>query len=268
MPRKRILNITSRKKRNGMQTITTSGAAGTPIAPAYGPTFVNGTDGGLFLWCATATVDTLGSAPNPISADAGRTSDTCYMRGLSEHIRIQTSSPAPWFHRRICFATRSSVFRFGVDSSPVNTVAVYYDDSARGMERWAQNMANNNAPLTVSAWLGILFKGAEGVDWSDRIIAPVDTTRVDLKFDKTWTLMSGNNNGIVKERKLWHPMNKNIQYDEDESGENEATTYFSVQDKRGMGDYYVLDLIQAGTGATASDLMRVTYNSTLYWHEK
>lgn len=268
MPRKRILNITSRKKRNGMQTITTSGAAGTPITPAYGPAFVNGSDGGLFLWCATATSNLTGSAPNQIIQDAGRTADTCYMRGLSEHLRIQTSSPAPWFHRRICFASRAGVFRLGLDTSPVNTVAAYYDDTARGIERWAQNMANNNAPLTVSAWLGVIFKGSEGVDWSDRIIAPVDTTRVDLKFDKTWTLMSGNNNGIVKERKLWHSMNKNIQYDEDESGEGETTSYFSVQDKRGMGDYYVLDIIQAGTGSTASDLMRVTFNSTLYWHER
>lgn len=268
MSKKRILNITSRKKRNGMQTITTSGANGTPITPAYGPTFINGADGGLFLWCATAITNTSGSNANPISADSGRTADTCFMRGLSEHIRLQTNSPAPWFWRRICFTTRGSVFRLGLDSSPTNTVVPYYDDAARGVQRWAQNMTNNNAPLTVSAWLGVLFKGSESVDWSDRIIAPVDTARVDLKFDKTWTLLSGNAVGIVKERKLWHPMNKNLQYDEDESGETETSSYYSVTDKRGMGDYYVIDIIQAGTGATTTDRMQLTYNSTLYWHEK
>lgn len=268
MSKRRILDVTSRKKRNGMQTVTTSGAAGTPITPAYGPTFVNGVDGGFFLWCATAQSNLGASAPYPISADAGRTSDLAYMRGLSEHIRIQTSSPAPWFHRRICFTSRSALFRSGVDSSPTNTVTAFYDDQARGVQRWAQNMANNNAPNTLTGWNSVIFKGAEGVDWSDRIIAPLDSARIDVKFDKTWTLMSGNSVGVVKERKLWHPMNKNLQYDEDEAGTTEGSAYFSVQDKRGMGDYYVVDIIQAGTGATTSDLMRLTFNSTLYWHER
>lgn len=268
MRRKAILNITSRKKRNGMQTVTTSGAAGTPITPAYGPAFVNGVDGGYFLWCATAQTNTSSTAPNPISADAGRTADLAYMRGLSEHIRIQTSSGVPWFHRRICFATRAVLFRVGVDPSPTNTVAAYYDDSSRGVQRWAQNSANNNTPNTLASWNAVIFKGGEGVDWSDRIIAPLDTTRIDVKYDKTWTITSGNANGTVKERKLWHPMNKNLQYDEDENGEQETSTYFSVNDKRGMGDYYVLDIIQAGTGGTVNDLMRLTYNSTLYWHER
>lgn len=271
MTKKRILNLTSRKKRNGMLTVTTSGSAGTPITPAIGPTFVNGVDGGYYLWCATAQINTgAASAPNPITADSARTSETCYMRGLSEHLRVQTSSGVPWFHRRICFATRSTLFRQGLASdSPTNTIQPYYNDSARGIQRWAQNQTNNNSSATVANWNGVIFKGSEGADWNDRIVAPVDTTRVDLKFDKTWTLTSGNANGTVKERKLWHRMNKNLTYDDDEVGDRESdTSYFSVTDKRGMGDYYVLDIIQAGTGATTSDLMRMTFNSTLYWHEK
>nr|QTE03614.1 MAG: capsid protein [Gemycircularvirus] len=269
--RKALLNVTSKKKRNGMLTVTTSGSSGTPIAPAFGPAFINATDGGYFLWCATAQNLYTANGPNPVSADAARTAQTCYMRGLSEHIRIQTSSPLPWFHRRICFTTKHAVFRsqIGTTPTPVNTIVPYYDDSARGMERWLQNQTNNNASVTVANWNGWIFKGAEGSDWSDRIIAPVDTTRIDVKFDKTWTLQSGNAVGIVRERKLWHPMNKNLTYDDDESGEAETdTSYYTVADKRGMGDFYILDIIQAGTGGSATDLMRFDCNSTLYWHER
>lgn len=271
MSRKRILNISSTKKRNGMQTITTSGAQGTPITPAYGPAFINGADGGYFLFCATAQNLYTGTTANPVSAEAARTNRTTYMRGFSEHIRIQTSSGIPWFHRRICFTTKNALFQgqIGTTPTPVNTIAVYYDDASRGQERWMQNQTNNNAAQTVAGWNGLIFKGSEGVDWSDRIIAPIDTARIDLKMDKTWTIVSGNANGTVKERKLWHKMNKNLVYNDDEVGENESdTSYFSVEDKRGMGDYYVLDIIQAGTGATTTDLMRFDCNSTLYWHEK
>lgn len=63
-------------------------------------------------------------------------------------------------------------------------------------------------------------------------------------------------------------MNKNLVYDDDESGDQEATSYQSVESKAGMGDYYVLDLIQAGSGGGTGDVILVQANSTLYWHEK
>lgn len=63
-------------------------------------------------------------------------------------------------------------------------------------------------------------------------------------------------------------MNKNLVYDDDESGEQEQGAYTSVDSKAGMGDYYVLDLVQSGTGGSTSDLFLITANSTLYWHEK
>ena len=141
-------------------------------------------------------------------------------------------------------------------------------DTSNGIERLFLNAAVNNQVPTTAAQFDLLFKGTENQDWNDPIIAPVDTARVDLKFDKTWTLQSGNNNGIVRERKLWHPMNKNIVYNEDEIGETEGTSYYSTSSKRGMGDYYVIDIIRAGEGGGATDLLRLDANSTYYWHEK
>jgi hypothetical protein len=130
------------------------------------------------------------------------------------------------------------------------------------------NLDVNASPNTRNNIDGIIFKGAKGVDWNDPIVAPVDTRRVSLKYDKCITVRSGNANGAVLEKKLWHGMNKNLVYDDDETGDSESTSYSSVDSKPGMGDYYVLDIIQAGTGGTTGDAILVQANSTLYWHEK
>lgn len=201
---------------------------------------------------------------------AERTAQTCYMRGLSENIRIQTSSGVPWFHRRICFTSRgASSFNTinSTDTAPIQPSGNSVDTSS-GMERLWFNSSINNTPATVMAQENLLFKGIYNSDWNDPILAAIDTARVDLKFDKVWCIRSGNSSGTIKERKLWHPMNKNLVFGDDENGEGEDTSYFSVGDKRGMGDYYVLDIFQAGAGAGAGDLLNVFSNSTLYWHEK
>ncbi len=208
--------------------------------------------------------------PNYMINTAERTASTCYMRGFKENLRIQTNSHMPWFHRRICFAWRG-IGPFNTqntaDTANVNTFNPYVD-TTNGMERLWFNSSINNTPTTLTAQQGILFKGLYNADWNDFIVAPIDTARVDLKFDKTWTIKSGNESGTLVERKLWHPMNKNLTFDDDESGESMSTNYYSVDSKQGMGDYYIVDIFQSGTGGSASDLLNVSSNSTLYWHEK
>lgn len=266
MSKRSILNTSSRKKRNGMMTVTNTSNTGASQPIAAGSAYVNGASGGYFLWSPTAMdLNSTASTRNP----AMRTSSTCYMKGLSEHIRIQTNTGVPWFHRRICFTSRgTSPFNAAVTpDAPINPTLPYADTS-NGIQRLFLNANVNNQPSTLDGQVGILFKGQRSVDWSDYLIAPVDTTRVTLKFDKVWTMQSGNTNGIVRERKLWHPMNKNLVYDEDENGEVESSTFFSTDAKAGMGDYYVLDLFGGGAGAAATDILLVTANSTMYWHEK
>lgn len=249
-------------------TNTTTTGATQPIAS--GTAYVNGANSGYFLWCATAQDLTVGSNYAPTSLPAARTSSTCYMRGLSENLRVQTSSGQPWFHRRICFTHKGDnpfLTTTAADTATVQSTAPYIETS-NGMQRLWLNASVNNQPNTQNERNGVIFKGAQGVDWTDFITAPIDTSRITLKFDKTWTIRSGNASGTVTERKLWHGMNKNLVYDDDESGALEATRYVSVESKAGMGDYYVYDIIQPGLGATSSDLIAITSSSTLYWHEK
>lgn len=232
---------------------------------APGPAYISNT-GAFFVYCPTAqTLD----AQSTVANQASRTASTCYMRGLSENIRIQTSSGLPWFHRRICFTQKGlSPFNSIASTDTPTQAFVPYLDSTNGIERPWLNIQINNMNNTKNAMWALLFKGNVGQDWDDLIIAPLDTTRVTVKFDKTWTMQSGNNNGIVRERKLWHPMNHNLVYDDDESGDIEAASYYSTDSKAGMGDYYIVDIIQPGTGATSSDFFQIGANSTLYWHEK
>lgn len=258
--------MSSRKKRNGMLSWSNTSSTGASQTVASGPAYVNGTGTGFFLWNATANdLNTGGGAYNTISQESQRTSTTCYMRGLSEHVRIQTSSGLPWFWRRICFTFRGT---FPNASDSPTQAPRTLQDTTNGIVRLWFNMDVNNTPNLRNQVDGIIFKGAKGVDWNDFIVAPVDTRRVSLKYDRTMCIRSGNAAGTVKESKMWHPMNKNLVYDDDESGDQEATSYLSVTSKAGMGDYYVLDLLQAGTGGGTSDQILLQANSTLYWHEK
>lgn len=256
----------------GVTNTTTSGSSGTV---ALSNLYINGGGAstvntqGYVLFCPTArSLVQLGGSSGTVVQDAMRTSRTCYMRGLSEHLRIQTNSPAPWLWRRICFAAKSNAFRTYVSADTPNTTNLSYAELSSGYSRLAINQVVNAAPNTTTVFNSIIFKGSQGVDWNDPILAPVDTARVDLKYDKTRRLTSGNQSGMFKETKLWHPMNKNLTYQDDEYGEQMTSSVFSVDDKRGMGDYYVLDLFSSLLGTSTSDILAVTYQASLYWHEK
>lgn len=249
-----------------MLTWSNTATSGASATVAQTNVYVNGASGGLFLWTPTAmSLD----ASSTVANQASRTSTTCYMKGLSEHLRIQTSSGQPWFHRRICFTTRglSPFLTYNPGDTPIQTQLPFVDTS-NGIERLFFNANLNNMGNTVAQWVGVLFKGLINKDWNDYIVAPIDTTRINVKFDKTWTLQSGNQSGIVRERKLWHPMNKNLVYDDDENGDLEQSQYYSTSSKAGMGDYFVMDFIAPGAGASSTDIMQIVANSTLYWHEK
>ena len=249
-----------------MLTWSNTNSAGVPGVIAQQNAVVNGNQLGFFVFCPTAMdLDANSVIRNP----ASRTASTIYAKGLAEHIRIQTSSGIPWFHRRICITTRG-VNEFNTPGADPGVLATQqpFTETSNGIQRLFLNTATNNAQNTLSGMLRILFKGAQNVDWTDPIIAPIDTARVTLKFDKTWTMQSGNSNGLVRERKLWHPMNKNVVYDEDETGQTQGSVYFSTESKAGMGDYYVIDVISAGAGATSTDQILLAANSTMYWHEK
>lgn len=265
MGKKRILNITSTKKRNGMLAWSNTTGTGASQPIALSPAYVPASTGALFMFSPTKQSLVTAGVTNQLIDQSDRTSTTCYMKGFSEHIRIQTSSALPWFWRRICFTGKGPLF--AQSPTPINPEATYADTS-NGMERLWLNLSINNSPDYFNSITSLLFKGVSQKDWTDPLIAPLDTSRISVKYDKTQTFKSGNSVGTVAERKMWHPMNKNLVYDDDENGAATTTSYSSVQSKAGMGDYYIVDIFTSGSGGAASDIIRVDSNSTLYWHEK
>ncbi|AGU67666.1 capsid protein [Faeces associated gemycircularvirus 2] len=272
MTKKRILNLTSTKKRNTMlQVANTSSVNGGPVTPGPGPyvvSDVNGSQYSVFMPTAQDLNDNNG-AVNTISNQAQRTATTCFIKGFNERIRIQTSSGIPWFWRRICFRARNTTFfLYSTTDTPSSTTGPAYTETSNGMQRLYMNLTINQSGQTIGNILGVLFRGQTGIDWVDPQTASVDTTRVDLVFDKRYTIKSGNASGTVRDFNIWHRYGKNLVYDDDENGSTEATRYNSVNDKRGGGDLLIFDIFTPGTGAGTADLLQLTSTSTLYWHEK
>lgn len=250
-------------------TNTTASGAGNASLIA-GSTYVKGDTAGAYFFCPTARFPSIKSGPaGSMINQATRTSTTCFMRGFNETLKIQTSSSIPWFHRRVCFTTKAETFRnYSPSDTPLNTVGMYHQSTTRGYVRTWMNQTVNNTTNSLNLWYGIIFRGSEGVDWDNVSTAPLDSRRIDVKYDKLSTIKSNNERGTVVSRKYWHGMNKNLVYDDDEIADVTAGDSWSVDDKRGMGDYYVLDFFVAGTGSLSGDLLKIDSTATLYWHEK
>jgi len=256
-----------------LSTSNTNGTGGSS-AVAIRPLFVNGSTGNAYvLWNATArNLATGGAGVNVFTDKADRTSTTCYMRGLREILRIQTSSPLPWVWRRICFTTKDDLFlnKVNGDATPNVTYSPFFDSTTNniGMTRHWFNQQVNNTPNTISTFNGSIFQGEQDKDWNNILNAKTDSTRITTMSDVSISLHTGNANGYFKTHKRWYGMNKNLVYDDDENGAAEITRYTTTQAKPGMGDYYILDIFVPGLGGTAADLLTVDSQATLYWHEK
>lgn len=274
MTKKRILNVTSRKKKNTMmQYANTNTSNGTNVTIGPGPMLVNGSSQYWGVFTPTAMDLTSGTeVQNSIVDSSLRTSQTCFIRGFAENMRIETSTGLPWYWRRIVFTAKSAIWtQFSPNDTPSQTNSTstsYVESSTNGWERLYFNQFVNNAPDTISRMQREIFRGEQNRDWSDILTAPIDTARVDLKSDKLRVIKSGNQVGTNRSFKEFAVCNKNLTYDDDESGVVENTSPLSVRDKRGMGNLHVLDIFLPGTGGATTDLLKLTGTSTLYWHEK
>jgi len=264
MTKKRILNATSRKKCDNMCSYTNVTAASPQAGTSYSLTaaVMPATQQYIFPWICTArNADASTTARGTITDKATRTAQTCFMRGLSENVEIQTSDGLPWQWRRICFTLKGDRFTGVINS----TSQALFTETSNGYVRTVNTIYGNSAVGTLQ---GYLFRGAAGVDWSNNITAPVDTTNITLKYDRTITIASGNEDGMIRNYRMWHPMNKNLVYSDDEQGGGEVFSALSTEGKPGMGDYYVVDIFQPRNGGTSSSLLRFEPTAKLYWHEK
>lgn len=244
MTRKRILNTSSTKKRDTMLGWNGTAAAPTQIGPGS-PTVIP------FL----ATYRTL-DANSVVFDEASRTKSLCYMRGLAENIVFNTNDSTPWQARVIGFTFKGPTI--------TNDAATYFVQGSNGVLRSASPYQLASVPTLRS----LLFRGATAIDWLDPQIAPLDTRNLNIMMDRRVDIRSGNGFGTFKRIKFWHPLNKNLKYNDDEHGGGEDASGVSTFGQQGMGDYYVIIVVTALGAPLTTSLCNVEFNSTLYWHEK
>lgn len=264
MGRKRLLNITSRKKRDTMQTYGNL-PDGTPSTTfSLGPQLLKAGPNQFYnlLWSPTwRNLYRQGTTlPATISETAIRSASTIYLRGLKEHVSIETIGSSPWRWRRIVFSTKGLL-----EQVPQDALFAY------GLERVDEGyvrVVNTMTPAAYNLITANLFKGVATRDWNLPIAAQVDTSRVTVHYDKTRLINPPNESGMVRDIKLWHGFNKNVVYNDDEDGEKMTGVPWSTRGKPGIGDIMVFDCFDCGLSGDPEDRLQLNFNSTLYWHEK
>lgn len=270
---KRILNASSVKKRDGMLPLSNTLAAQTTYA-AGGQTINGGTSiEACFIF--SPTMRRLSNQSQ--QSTAARTATSCYQVGYSEQVEFQIPDNLPWQWRRVCFTFKGlPAYLISPDSTygginggggtggtPTNNWTYYSGSDA--VSRVINQIPNGAQRVQLYQ---VMFKGVQAVDWIDPLTAPLDTTRITVKSDRTLTLTSGNDGGVIRKHNKWYPMRKNLVFDDDENGSSMIQSPFSVNSKPGMGDYIIVDIFRPRTGSTNTNSLIFAPQGTMYWHER
>lgn len=264
MTKRKMLNVSTEKKRDVMPSWSNvvNGSVGTE---GLGGATITGTGNYHFLWSPTARGSTTAQGIRGSKFyEQLRTSVSVYMVGVKETIRIGTNGPVGWHWRRICFTMKGEDLytgdreSFDLSTSPIARI------TSDGMKR---ALLYSEPALQTR---GIIFKGNQNVDWTDVITAPLDTNTITPMYDKVTHIKSGNIAGHTRIVKLWHPMRKNINYNEEQNGSSMNESFYSVTGRKGMGDYYIADFFKSDIilGDQENSNLYFEPSATVYWHER
>lgn len=208
---------------------------------------------------------------------AARTSTNPYYKGFSDVMRLVPNDGSTWFWRRIAFCTKSRLGSVAVQNNIGAEAGSNVTASQRRLVDLTSQAPTSPTPgdyqTLYDVITDVLFQGVFTIDWQDHMEAPLDKTRVDVKYDRRMRISSGNASGAPRIRKMWLPINKTCTYDDEENGTVMTPSPTSTLDKRGMGNLYIIDLFQCpqpvvGGSTTGSSMLQISSQSTMYWHEK
>jgi len=269
MTRRRVLNISSMKKKDTMLQYRQFGTA-----PAQ-PGFLNLNAGevrphfGLHIvpWMCTARDLASGSRQDLTH----RTTSSPYIRGLRETVRVTTNTSTPWQWRRICFTFKGNeIYR---PAGQLDTAQMWlYAGTNNGWSRYSTSFTGLYSTTvqddSAKILLRNLFTGQHGFDYSEIIDATTNSQRVKVIYDRKFNIQSPNDSGTMKARKTWIPVNGTLNYDDQEVGDGTSTGIHSVDGRPGVGDIYVVDFFKAHGAADVADSLAFGTDTTLYWHER
>lgn len=258
MTRRRILDVTSRKKQDNMlaHVVNDDGTEN---------------DGAITLQSnivlACLFVPTARRTRTNITDPQLRNSAKTFSVGYKERVDMFVQGGGAWQWRRIVFTIRSGSLLAALDGIPGKSVVenqLFLQQSSGGCQR----VIGPLALPTQEAVTALLFKGQEGSDWRTPLNAKIDTSRITLVFDKLYSLNSGNESGFVRSFRHWFPTKKNLVYDDDMESNLVGDSPFSVDAKGSMGDLFVFDYIQAVVPSSGSSQQLIfSPQGTYYWHE-
>lgn len=270
--RRRILNITTRKKRDHMIPCAKPDPYANPTDPQLGGVLLNKANGNRFWYGFQATCRDNTNIPGVgggIFDDGSRTASRCFMVGLKERCLLQSSGNMSFMWRRIVFSFKGQE----IVSDPVDgTAAMYLELNPQGYTRAVTVIQNGTPPVPGSnpvqaALENIMFRGVRGIDWFDEMDAQVDNNRVKLLYDKRRSINSGNDTGLIRRFNFWHPFRKTLLYNDDENAGGKNASAYSVNNEQSMGDVYVIDLFALNDADPNGMVIEYRPEATLYWHE-
>ncbi|QKQ15110.1 Cap [Zizania latifolia genomoviridae] len=252
MSTKAILNLTSVKKKDTMIQGQVLGDGSVSTAPYFridmGPNSYT-------AWCQNASYRERG---NSLAAPVRNLRDI-YLKGFAETIRVDTNSGNPLFVRRMVVSMPNRIDLTGGASIPNN-------QPTRVVKDGIHYIGIGNGPLNTGLY-ELIFAGRQGTDWSDVLSAKLDSRRMRIHSDKTLFIKSGNAAEAVKQYKFWDRINKKVQYDDEEIGNDVFTSGFTTTSTQGhQQNVYVVYLFFNPSGvAVTTDIAQ---QRTMYWHER
>jgi len=206
-------------------------------------------------------------SPNNYAYSAIRTATRTYVKGISEMYHFVPSDASAWEWRRIVVAQK---YLFGQSRTAMTDIAAQFGTGTT--YRYFKDLTGDASGSYTAIWdavQDVLFAGVKTVDWQDPMTAPVDRARVTLLSDKRRMITSNNDAPRPRMVKTYVPINKTIQYDDEENGVLISPTRFSVDNNIGLGDIFVFDMftVRAPVNAVSSQL-QIRSTMTYYWHEK
>nr|UEJ84697.1 capsid protein [Genomoviridae sp.] len=255
MTSRRVRDIASRKKYDTIFGATENNVQATGQANIFAGT-------NYFMWCPTWRQRRTASTDEHVRAN-----QEVFMRGIKD--RIMVSATFSLIHRRVCFWSHRRID----DARP------FVFDNPDVIDAPSYQRRNLVAlyPNLDEEIFEYLFKGTVGFDYSEnsRWDTPLDNKRVKVVYDKQYTITpnyaapDGAQFGKTLTRKLWHPINRKVLYDDDEEGADVNGSGWSAQTPESLGNYYVLDIFSTGQYIEGSNDQVGTYmpESTTYWHE-
>lgn len=201
---------------------------------------------------------------------AFRTSTRPFIKGLFEEYQLVPTDASVWEHRRVVWASKD-VYNAAVAAN-IGAMSAQGDQNSHRVFRDMSGVTTGNYTDLQTRLYDVVFQGVDTVDWRTPMLAKLDRTRINVLSDKKYQISTGNNVPRTKFRKFWTPINRTIQYDDEENGLNVSPSPISVSSKSGMGNIYVMDLFQClnkdPATAAGSSLLQISSTQTLYWHEK